>query len=240
MNQRYDLIDWLRGFAVVQMLFFHFCFLLREFNLPDLWFRDYAVWFYFRSLIVIQFLLLVGVSLKIATHAGLNNKSYYTRLLQLFIYGSIISVASYFYNAEKMVIFGILQFIFVASILGLLFVKLHYWNLFLGVGLYLLGKYFEDDLFNQPLLHWIGLMTKNANTFDYVPLLPWFGIVLLGIFLGQLVMQNPQLQWLRNYQATHPLSRLLTLAGRHSLNIYILHMPIFFVFIKYFLAIEMN
>jgi len=207
---RYDLIDLLRGLAVVQMIFFHFCFLLNEFNLPDLYFREYPIWFYFRTWIVIQFLALVGVSLKLASVNGFNWRSYYFRLTQLFIYAGIITLASYFYCSWT--------------------------NLALGASLYIIGERLEFKLFDHPALQWFGLKTQPISTFDYVPFLPWFGVVLIGIFMGRLILTQRYFSFVRDYQSANPISSLLTLVGRHSLNIYILHMPILYLLIYFFLS----
>ena len=37
-----------------------------------------------------------------------------------------------------------------------------------------------------PWLLWLGLPPVRYATFDYFPLLPWFGLILLGIWLGGL------------------------------------------------------
>ncbi len=65
---RFDLIDALRGLAVILMVVFHFCFLLKEFHLAFDNFHRNPLWLHFRTLIVTLFLLFVGMSLKIATH----------------------------------------------------------------------------------------------------------------------------------------------------------------------------
>jgi len=233
---RFELIDTLRGFAVVQMLVFHFCFLLREF---DLGFDDFyysPFWLNFRTLIVTQFLLIVGVSLKIATVGGIKKASYFGRLVQLFIYGAIVSLTTFLMEPDRVVIFGILQFIFVASILGLIFVKWSWQNLLIGGAMVLLALNYSNSQFNQVSLFWIGLMTRAPITLDYVPLLPWFGVVVIGIYLGQLVVSGDRFRLVRQWTNKDPVSKLLALIGRHSLNIYMAHVPVFFVFIYFFLT----
>ena len=233
---RYDLIDLLRGLAIVQMMVFHFCFLLKEFDLAFLDFSFNPYWAAFRVVIVTMFLTLVGVSLKIAWINGFNRRSYFKRLAQLFIYGLALSLTTYFIAPHRTVYFGILQFILVASVLGLLLVKFSWQNVVLGLGLCILGLVYSNPFFNQSGLNWLGMVTQKPVTLDYVPLLPWFGLVVIGLYIGGEVASNPRLAFIKQWQATNPVSRLLALGGRHSLNIYMAHVPIFFGFIVLFLV----
>ena len=66
-------------------------------------------------------------------------------------------------------------------------------------------------------------MTHKPQTEDYVPLLPWFGVVLLGLYAG------PYLARLARQQqgvGESGLVQLLAFGGRHSLVIYLLHQPL--------------
>jgi uncharacterized membrane protein len=128
----------------------------------------------------------------------------------------------------RMIVFGILHFIFLASILGLLFLRLYLLNLVLGSALILLGNLYQNAVFDNPWLHWIGLMTFKPLTEDYVPLLPWFGVVLLGIFAGHGIYRNPYLQSLCAFRSRHRIARSLAYLGKHSLLIYVLHQPILY------------
>ena len=60
-----------------------------------------------------------------------------------------------------------------------------------------------------------------------MPFLPWFGVVLLGMFGGTWLFDRQPQAALINWQARKPLPRVLALAGRHSLHIYMLHQPFF-------------
>jgi uncharacterized membrane protein len=71
-------------------------------------------------------------------------------------------------------------------------------------------------------------MTYLPYTEDYVPLAPWFGIVLIGIFVGKVIFNQEDEPALLARPAGNPLSRVLAFGGRHSLNIYLLHQPVFF------------
>jgi uncharacterized membrane protein len=69
-------------------------------------------------------------------------------------------------------------------------------------------------------------MTHKPATEDYVPVIPWFGVVLIGIFLGNCLQRRPALQFVRTIQLPGSLAAGLALTGRHSLLIYMLHQPI--------------
>jgi uncharacterized membrane protein len=69
---------------------------------------------------------------------------------------------------------------------------------------------------------------KQAGIYmvDYYPVLPWFGLSLLGIFTGYtLYPQGVRRFSLPNLAALLPV-RGLRFLGRHSLLIYVIHQPI--------------
>ena len=75
-------------------------------------------------------------------------------------------------------------------------------------------------------LNWIGLVTRKPVTEDYVPLLPWFGIVLAGMFAGKKIAQVKQSVAAWQWSPAGPAGRSLAWAGRHSLTIYMVHQPL--------------
>ncbi len=227
LKQRYPIVDLLRGLAILMMFSYHFSFDLNYFGFIRQDFYRNPFWLDYRTLIVSLFLGLVGVSLFLATRHGFRPRAYFRRLGLLIFFAALVSIGSYIQFADRFIFFGILHFIALASVLGLLFTRFYRLNLVLGTGLIVLGTQFQHAAFNQPWLQWIGLMTHKPFTEDYVPLLPWFGVVLLGIFVGKLVFQQQPQAWLQNCQCQHPLMQTLSFGGRHSLLIYMLHQPVF-------------
>lgn len=224
---RYLIIDVLRGVAIAMMFHYHFSFDLNHFGFIEQDFYRDPFWINYRTLIVSLFLGLVGVSLSLASQQRFNPRSYFRRLGLLIFFAALVSIGSYIQFADRMIFFGILHFIAVASVLGLAFVRFYWLNLLLGTGLIILGSRFQHTFFDQPWLQWLGMMTHKPFTEDYAPLLPWFGVVLLGMFVGKLVFEkHPQL-WLQNWHHHDPLSRSLSFAGKHGLIIYMLHQPVF-------------
>jgi len=209
------------------MFVFHFSYDLSFFGYVEINFLEEPFWANFRRIIVSSFLLLVGISIVLANRKPLNIKRFTRRLTLLIGYAFLVTLGSYFMFPESFIYFGILHFIVVASVFGLLFRKFYWFNLTFGIGLVLLDSLYSNTLFNDPAINWLGLMTYLPYTEDYVPLIPWFGVVLIGMFIGKAFFTaNNTPKWLV-WKATNPITKTLAFGGRHSLHIYILHQPIF-------------
>ena len=79
------------------------------------------------------------------------------------------------------------------------------------------------DFLNEKAFNWLGFISRKPVTEDYVPLLPWLGVMWWGMAAGQaLLARRPQ--WLASPlpSAAAPLTWL----GRWSLTWYMLHQPV--------------
>ena len=73
---------------------------------------------------------------------------------------------------------------------------------------------------------WIGFYTRKPLTEDFAPLFPWFGFVLIGMFVGNYILRKKQLL---NFTSKYPAAsqlKWLVIAGRNSLLIYMVHQPL--------------
>jgi len=208
------------------MFVFHFSYDLNLFGYVEINFLDEPFWANFRRFIVSSFLLIVGISIILADRKKINAQRFTYRMAKILTYALVVTLGSYMMFPESFIYFGILHFILVASILGLLFRKFYWFNLILGVGLLILDKLVSHPFFDNPLVNWIGFTTQLPYTEDYVPLVPWFGVVLIGMFIGRAFFNGNTPAWLC-WQASNPLTKTLAIGGRYSLHIYILHQPIF-------------
>lgn len=111
---------------------------------------------------------------------------------------------------------------------GLVFVRRPWLSLVTGVVLLLVGNLFTSVWFDEPGRRWIGLMTHKPLTEDYVPMLPWMGVVLLGIAGAHGVKRMGWLGGMDAWMGEGRVVRMLVLAGRHSLIIYLVHQPLLF------------
>lgn len=223
---RFAAIDALRGIALLAMFAYHFSFDLNYFGLIRQNFYESPFWITFRTLILSSFLLLVGVSLVLANRSGVQWQKFFHRLAPIVACAVLVSIGSFIMFPQSWIYFGVLHHIALASLIGLAFIRFNWTNLWLGLLLIILGATVKLPLFDQPWFQWIGLMTHKPVTEDYVPLLPWFGVVLIGIFACKCLLSENNIV-IKNWLPKNHLSRLLTRAGRHSLLLYMVHQPLF-------------
>ena len=155
-------------------------------------------WLYFARTTANLFIFLVGVSLYIsyikARKIIKDNRLLYLKYLirgsKIFCWGMLITAITWLIFKSSAVIFGILHLIGISVIIAYPFLKMNFWNLPIGIILIILGAYIKGFSFDFPWLLWIGFKPKNFYTLDYFPLLPWFGVILIGIFVGSLLYED--------------------------------------------------
>ena len=179
------------------------------------------------------FLFLVGVSLAISysrANAARPGRSlfgkYLLRGIRIFAYGMALTVVFVVFGMG-VVAFGILHLIGVSIILAYPLLRYRYANLILGLSIIAVGVYIRIEGFSSesPWLLPFGVVPENLVMPDYRPLLPWFGVVLLGLFAGNVLYGNGRRSALFANKAPVAAKPLLPL-GRNSLFIYLVHQPI--------------
>jgi uncharacterized membrane protein len=223
---RLALIDALRGFAVAQMIAYHFIYDLNYFGWVKLAMTRDQPWVGWRTAIVAQFLLLVGASLVLRSAYKPAWRDFWVRWAQIAAAAVLVSAGTWTMFGPRYVWFGILHFIAVALVLARPLLALGAWNLAPGAAAIAVGLLVKDAMFNPTPLNIIGLVTTKPRTEDYVPLLPWFGVVLIGMALGALWRR-------RGFALVPPLRRLndapprwLVFLGTWSLTVYLVHQPV--------------
>ena len=175
------------------------------------------------------FLALVGVSLALAHPGGLRWRAFARRLATIAGAALLVTVATFFLDRDEPILFGILHCIAVASLVAAPFVGAPGWAA-LAVGALALAAplLIAGETFNSPALIWLGLGTVAPPSLDWRPLLPWAGVVLIGLALGRTFLSRLARSALALWRPAAIPGRALGFAGRHSLAIYLAHQPILF------------
>ncbi|MGB6371423.1 MAG: heparan-alpha-glucosaminide N-acetyltransferase [Atribacterota bacterium] len=247
LQQRFWEIDFLRGIAIIMMVLYHLLYNLHYFAHYNI--NVYSgFWMYFARTTATTFIFLVGVSLSVSfsrtkkIHKDRNKlfMKYLRRGLKVFSWGLTITLVTRIFLGKAFVIFGILHLIGISIILAYPFLKLRYWNLLIGFLCIFLGAYLKGFSFDFYWLSWLGFRPAQFYSVDYFPLLPWFGVVLMGIFFGNLLYSD----YSRRFQLVD-LSffsgiKVFCFLGEHSLLIYLLHHPLIIAVLYLLGMVNMN
>ncbi len=227
-HKRFWEIDVVRTVAIIIMIIFDVLYVLNYLGIQNTGVPGpyYGSWWWIARVNASVFIFLAGVSLTISqARSSKRMSSFMLRGLRIFAWGMAITLLTWIIAPDAYVIFGILHFFGIAFILAPFFLRFRFINLILGIALLALGFYLQGQrgFVDFPWLLW--LMPYRFGTLDYWPLLPWFGLLLVGMFGGK--MLYPQGSRRFNIpEFSNPVTSALTLPGRHPLVMYIAHWPI--------------
>jgi uncharacterized membrane protein len=237
-------VDAARGVAIIMMAVYHTTYDLDVLGGYDIQSTS-GSWMLFADVTAGLFLFLVGVSLAISrartslTGWRLFGK-YLARGLWVLAYGMILT-GVFLLLDMGVVAFGILHLIGVSIILAYPFLRLRLSNLLLGILIFAAGQYVLAQNFTSEGF-WLlpfGVLPEGVMMPDYRPLLPWFGVVLIGLCFGNAVYAGSLRPAILANRAPL-LARPLLPLGRNSLLIYLIHQPIIIALLALFGIIDLN
>ena len=232
-RRRIDALDVARGAALAAMAAYHATWDLGHLALSP---ENYALTPPGRiaaHLIAGTFLVIVGIGLVLMNRDGVRARPFLLRLARIGVAALAITLATRYAFPDSYIFFGILHCIALSSVLALPFLRLPVIVailaaiLVLGAPLVAALPAVHLPAFDAPALAFLGLGAQPPRTDDYVPLFPWFGLVLTGVAAARLA--PPALverTGLASWRATGRPARLAALAGRHSLGFYLVHQPV--------------
>jgi uncharacterized membrane protein len=211
---------------MVWMAVFHLCFDLNFYGLlqPRQNFYHDPFWTTQRTAIVSVFLLCAGLGQAIALQAGQGWPRFWRRWAQVAGCAVLVSLGSAWMFPKSWISFGVLHGMAVMLVLARLAAPLRGGLWLLGAVALVLPWLVKHPFFDTPFTNWVGLVTRKPVTEDYVPVLPWLGVMLWGLAAGQwLLAHRPGLL----AGAVPAVLRPLALLGRWPLSFYMLHQPVF-------------
>ena len=215
---RIELIDQMRGIAIILMAIFHFCYDLGTFNFIE--FSMKGTFFpWFRYVIVTLFFLSVGAGLYLAHTPAFRWRRFCWRQGKITGAALIITLSTLLLYPRSWIWFGVLHFIALSSVLALPFLRLPALSLLAGISIFLLFNL--TDWFNLHFLWdaWRKPLHLPRGTQDLTRLIPWFGMILIGIYLGHKGCFGVQRIPLFIFE------RPVAWLSRHSLIFYLVHQP---------------
>lgn len=218
-------LDLGRSAALAAMIAYHFCYDLEAFGYlpPGTMVTGWGA--LSARIIASTFLFLVGISLWLAHGHGIRWRPFLKRLVQIGAAAALITLATHYVLGPRFIFFGILHSIAVSSLIGLAFLRLPaVLTALAAAAVWFAPGWLATGAFDTPWLVWTGLTTLRVHAVDFLPTFPWLAPVLAGISVAKIADRSGV--WSRPRPAPTPMQRRLSLPGRHSLTVYLIHQPI--------------
>ena len=202
---------------------FHACFDLNHFGLiaPQNFYAD-PLWTWQRTAIVSLFLCAAGAGQSAAVLQPIGR--FWRRWGQIAGCALLVSAGSWFMFPGSWISFGVLHGMAVMLLLLRALQRVPASTL-LGLALVALVApwLWNHSFFDTRWTWWVGLVTHKPPTEDFVPVLPWLGVMLAGFVAGRwLQLHRPQTWQGPVPRGAGPLLKL----SRWPLSFYMLHQPI--------------
>ena len=221
-------IDTLRGFTIISMIFYHLFYDLVYIFGRDIEFYTIEKVRPWQISIAVSFFIISGISSYLTKGDKLIKKGLIVSLL-----GLLISLVTYIFIRNELIIFGVLNGLGGSMIIcGFLKERLNKINIFWMIVFILLFIIFYNidagylNLFIYKIkvpeflyrmnLFILGFPKETFRSSDYFPLIPWIFIYLFGYGLGKLLKE-------KDFFGYYGSKNILSLVGKNSLKIYLLH-----------------
>lgn len=251
--KRYELIDTLRGLAIISMIAFHTCWLLNLFGLAisteTLYGPLFMVW---ERSICISFILISGFCFSLG-------RSHMRSGLTVFGTGLAITLFTCIFLPDIRIVFGVLTFIGSAILIMIPVDKLikdkcdrskKFSRIFLilsaaaflftyninqgHLGFGSMSVYLPKWLYKGYLATCIGFMDPGFMSADYFSIIPWFFLYMCGYALHKILGGD-----LTDSEVMKKGIPFISAIGRHSLVIYVVH-PIVIYLVLYLVKVTVQ
>jgi len=219
-KRRYHAIDALRGFSLLLMVLHHWGYDLVDYHLVPSWLLHNGV-------VDALHILFASVFVAISGACSTFSRSNLKRGLVILAAALAVTGATYIFDKDYYIKFGILHFLGCAALIYELlrksgfFRRIHgaVWPVLFAASYPLL--YMDFDV---KYLSFLGFKNASYASYDYFPILPWIFMYFFGTVLGGIISSDKFPGWF--YRIKSP---FLEKVGRASIWIYLLHQPVLMV-----------
>lgn len=224
-------LDFTRGMACLSMPIFHSVYNLYTVGLVDSLWTKHIFWQIYQHLGLGTFVLVSGMAFTLSTRKGINWDRLLRRAFKLGLIALGITLVTYIAMPERFVRFGVIHFFAATIVLAPLVRALKLWLVVPGLAIICVAIMTpKSGISPEPLLYVTGLMSERPRSMDYIPLIPWFGVFLLGMGLAHL-LKIPEV-----HRPVSSCMRPVIWLGKHSLWFYLIHQVVVYgvlLFIAY-------
>lgn len=211
-------LDLARGLACLSMPIYHTVYNLFVVGLVDHQWAKHAFWEIWQTLGLGTFVLVSGMAFTVSTRNGVRWMRLLRRGAKLAVVAAGISILTYMLMPERFVRFGVIHFFATTILLAPLFKPLGRWMLLPGLVVVSLAFiYPRAGVSPEPWLYVTGFMSERPRAMDYIPLMPWFGVFLVGMGIATL-FKVPETD-----RGVATWKRPIIWLGKHSLSFYLIH-----------------
>ncbi|KWZ99209.1 MAG: heparan-alpha-glucosaminide N-acetyltransferase domain-containing protein [Anaerococcus sp.] len=230
--KRNYILDKYRGFTIISMVLFHLFYDISLYkNLT--WYNNFYINKIWQLSIAISFFIISGIS---------SNFLYWKKNLRrgiiISLLGILISLITYFFIPDQLIIFGVLNGLGLSMILIAFvqkYLKISNKLLPLFVLLFILtynlpNKKILDlginSLLYEKNLYILGFPSNSFHSTDYFPIIPRSFAYISGYIIGNILIEN-------NFYNKYGRNSFLAKIGQNSLKIYVLHQVIIYGFVYF-------
>ena len=230
LHMRIELFDILRGISISGMIIFHAHYMMLQ--VFDFGFESQNEWMWriFGIIIAITFITLSGYVNALSNYNHSFSVIFLKSLRRSWILAMValgISMVTYIFIPEQRILWGIIHFFALSSIIQPFFSRLWWWVFPVAFLVYFLWDVFLGILVSVPFFIPFWIMFPGYYSADYYPLFPWFSYMLLGQGLFFLFTKYSFEKFFADL--VFPNLKILAFLGRHSLIVYVVHTPILYV-----------
>lgn len=239
-NRAFEL-DFLRGIAIVMMMFMHFSYDIRyEFGVNTFsYLRSAWFWTFVHPIIIVLFVGLSGICCTFSK----NNFKRGGKLLGVALLFTIVtSFVTYKMGIYCLILFNVLHMLSISTLVYALIFwierktgadpkKVSFIMLLVGTWITMTNNnlYMYDWASSNMLLYPLGIQVEGApEVADFMPLIPWMGVFLICAAAGRILYKEKRTLFPNAGKTVRAITRPLEFLGRHSLIIYLVHQPVIY------------